>query len=394
MNIGALIRSKKIIYSTYYYIGSAIIRLIGLFIPINRNRILFTSFGGLKFDDSPKEIYQAILDDKRFNDKELIWAFTNPESFSIPIGKKIRIDTITYFYYALSSKIWITNSSVERGLSFKKKNIFYLNTWHGTPIKKMGRDLPSDNESFTSKGKNHWDIQLSQSVYESTIFSRVFGIKPEKFKTFGLPRNDSLGRVSNDLNTELRTKLGLPLDKMIILYAPTFREYHKDKDYNSTIDIPINFKKWEAELGDKYILLIRAHYDVVKLLDIPESSFVKDYSSYESLNELLIITDVLISDYSSIFFDYSILSKPMLCYAYDYEEYQSKRGLYFDIRKELEMEINISEDYILNEIKNLDYEHRKMITIRFRKKFVTEFGNAAKKTSNLIYDLIYAAKKT
>lgn len=387
--LGAYIRANKKVYSLYFYIGSSIVRFIGLLIPIKKKRILFSSFGGLKFDDSPKEIYKAILEDERYVNHELIWAFTSPDIHDIPKGKKVKIDSFRYFYYALSSRIWVTNSSIERGLSFKKRGTFYINSWHGTPIKKMGCDLSSDNESFTSKAKNHWDIQLSQSQYESNIFSRVFGIAQTNFRTFGLPRNDDLVGVTEIQNKELRRKLGLPLNKKIILYAPTFREYQKDSDYNSTIKIPIDFTKWESELGTDYILLIRAHYDVVKLLDIPNSSFVKDFSSYESLNDLLIVSDVLISDYSSIFFDYSILLRPMLCYAYDYDVYQRKRGLYFDIRKELCMDTNMSEDYILKEIQSLNYEYRKEITLKFRDKYVTEFGNAAVKTSNLIYEVVY-----
>lgn len=388
-NIGAFLRSNEGIYNIYFYLGSSLLRFIGFFLPINRNRILFSSFGGLKFDDSPKEIYQTILGDDRYKDKELIWAFSSPEDFSIPRGKKVRIDTIKYFYYALSSKVWITNSSIERGLSFKRRRIFYLNSWHGTPIKKMGCDLSSDNESFTSKAKNHWNIQLSQSPYESDIFSRVFGVKPENFRIFGLPRNDSLSKDTGLKNTTLRKKMGLPLDKKIILYAPTFREYQRDSDYSSTINIPIDFKRWQYELGEEYVLLIRAHYDIIKSLDIPQSDFVKDYSSYQSLNDLLIISDILISDYSSIFFDYSILGRPMLCYAYDYDEYESKRGLYFDIRKELHMDSQMTEDYILNELKNLDFEFRKKIADEFRKKYVTEYGSSAINTVNLIYESVY-----
>ncbi len=386
--LGVHIRTNKTIYSIYYYSFSSFFKLLKLFIPCNPKRILFVSFGGLKYDDSPKEIYMSMLKDRRFNNFEFIWAFISPSKFNIPKGKIIKIDSLKYFYYAISSKIWITNSSVERGLSLKRLRTIYFNTWHGTPIKKMGSDLADENESFTSKACSSWNVQLAQSQYEADIFSRVFGLSKDKFKVIGLPRNDSLAHISEYDVMQVRKRLNLPEGKRIILYAPTFREYAKDENNNSIFEIPINLKLWEKELGQDYILLIRAHYDIVRSLNIPTTEFVKDFSSYNNLNDLMIASDILISDYSSIFFDYSILGRPMLCYACDYDEYQQKRGLYFDIRSELAVNNNLSENDLINEIKCLDYDFRKQVAINFRTKFVTEYGDATDKSLDIIHDLI------
>lgn len=391
-NIGAMLRSNKSIYSIYYYIGSLIIRTIGLFVPCNSKKILFVSFGGLKFDDSPKEIYLELLKDDRFKDYDLIWAFIDPEKFSIPKGNKIKINSFKYFLHALNSRIWITNSSIERGLSFKRQRNIYFNTWHGTPIKKMGCDLPSENESFTSMALNSWDVQLAQSEYEANIFERVFRLNKSQFKIVGLPRNDSLAHVDNTKIAEIRRRLNIPKGKKVILYAPTFREYVKDENNKSVLSLKVDFKKWELSLGDEYILLLRAHYDVAKILGFSSDGFVRNVSSYPCLNDLMIVSDILISDYSSIFFDYSILERPMLCYTYDFDEYHEKRGLYFDICKELSVNKDITESELIDEIKNLDYRFRKTIAREFKAKYVTAYGTASKKSVDIIHELISRQK--
>lgn len=391
MNIGKFsswLRSNKNIYLLYYYILSSLLRFLGIFIRTNPKRILFVSFGGLKYDDSPKDIYLALIKDASFSDHEFYWAFTDKAQFTVPKGEKIPINSLKYFYYALSSGIWITNSSIERGLSFKKSNIIYINTWHGSPIKKMGSDLPLTNESFKSKGRNSWNIQLAQSEFEANIFSRVFNIESSKIKVIGLPRNDRLAKVSSEEVTVLKKKLGLPLGKKIILYAPTFREYMKDDSYNSIFPIPLDIPRWHNELGNDYIVLIRAHYDIMAQLNLPPTGFAIDVSSYANLNDLMIVSDMLISDYSSIFFDYSILERPMLCYAPDYYEYNEKRGVYFDIRKELGDPIISTENDLLIRIKNLDLDKSVQIVRNFKNKYVTAYGNAINLTVDILHNLI------
>ena len=149
---------------------------------------------------------------------------------------------------------------------------------------------------------------------------------------------------------------------------------------------PINLKLWEEKLGRNYVLLFRAHYEVVKVMNVTSNEFVRDVSAYPVLNELMIVSDILISDYSSIYFDYSVMDKPMLCFAYDYDEYQSKRGMYFDVRKELECTDMDTEDKVIQEILSMDLEKRIAVTRSFRDKYVTSFGTATKQSLYLIYE--------
>lgn len=330
-----------------------------------------------------------MLQDPRFNDYKLVWAFIEPDKFDICRGEKIKIDTLQYYKILLAARCWITNSTVERGLSFKGKNVFYFNTWHGTAIKKMGSDIDTQNTSFASKSENRVDVMLAQGQYDVDVFSRVFNIPEGNFRITGLPRNDELIAKNNETNSKaIKEKLGIPQDKKVLLYAPTFREYTKDSHGNCVTAPPITISKWEEALANDYVLLFRVHYEVVRILNLPQSDFVKDVSSYSNLNELMLVSDVLISDYSSIFFDYSIMAKPMLCFAYDYDEYAKNRGMYFDIRESLcSMELN-DEELLLSEIINMDVERRCAIATAFRDQYITAFGTASQQSLDVISSAI------
>ena len=381
------VKYSKIIYSLYYNIGSLLIRLMKLFVRTDDKLIVFASFGGRKYDDSPKVIYEAMLEDPRFEDYHLVWAFIQPDAFDIPYGQKVKIDTFSYYKALLAARVWITNSSMNRGLRFTGKHTFLLNSWHGSTIKKMGADINAGNTSFKRKGHKHsGQIMLAQSGYDVDVFSRAFRMPRGEFRTIGLPRNDELAHASLERQITLKRELGIPNRKKVILYAPTFREYNKDSGNNVVLNPPIDLAKWERELGDDYVLLFRAHYEVAKVMGVENSDFVKNVSSYSSLNDLMIASDMLISDYSSIFFDYSILGKPMLCYCYDYDKYAEKRGMYFDIRDW--QPYASDENVLLKLIKETDSNCECPSTMKFQKKFVTEFGNASQKALDIIYNNI------
>lgn len=378
-----IVKYSKGIYKAYYILGTLALKIVSIFIKTDNNLILFTSFGGRKYDDSPKVLYEEMLKDERFKKYKLVWGFQNPNVHDIPKGIKINTDTISYFLTALKAKCWITNSSIERGLTFKQKKTFYFNTWHGVPIKKMGTDIAENSSSFKKLGKSDIDVMCAQGAYDRDIFSRVFRIDTEKFLVSGLPRNDILNNYTVDEVLNIKQKLSLPIDKKLILYAPTFREYDKDANKRCVIEPPINWKNWEKVLGNTYHIMFRAHYEVSKVMNIENNAFVSDYSTYENLNELMMVSDILLSDYSSIFFDFSIMHKPMLHYTYDYEEYAKNRGMYFDIRNELHGADN--EQELLCILTTLDVEEEKKKVDKFKCKYVEEYGNASKQALDCIY---------
>lgn len=376
------LKYNKVAYTAYYYIMSVAINFLKLFVKPDDKLVLFNSFAGRKYDDSPKAVFEAMKNDSRFSSYHFVWAFHQPEQFDVVGAEKIKTDGLLYFITALKARVWITNSSVERGLDFKGKNTFYLNTWHGTPIKKMGTDIAKGNQSFGSKGKNKTDIMNTQSEFETNVFSKCFGIPKEHFLKVGLPRNDELANYFKNQRNELRLKLGIPLDKKVILYCPTFREYEKDENLGVVLAPPMDLEKWKTMLESQYVLLFRAHYEVSKVMDIKENEFVRNVTDYPSLNELMIASDILISDYSSVFFDFSIMDKCMLYFTYDYDKYKEKRGMYFDIRKCISGASN--EEDLLTLLLELNVENEIPKTENFRKKYVNYYGNAAVQTMECV----------
>ena len=378
------LKYNKVAYAVYYRLMSFCMNVLKLFVRTDDKLILFNSFAGRKFDDSPKAIYDVMKADPRYSEYKLIWAFHQPEKFDAP--QKIKTDGLTYFRTALAARAWVTNSSVERGLNFTGKHTLYFNTWHGTPMKKMGSDIGEGNTSFGNKGENHYDVMMSQGHFETDVFSRSFRIPKERFLEAGLPRNDILANYTEEYRQAIRSKLGIRDDQTVILYAPTFREYDKDANLGVVMAPPMDLKKWQRELGDKYVLLMRAHYEVSRVMQIEENAFVWNMTDYPDLNDLYIAADVLISDYSSVFFDYSITGKPMLHFCYDYDKYSSKRGMYFDIREKVNG--GTTEDQVIELIKNIDGAAERKKTEAFRDEFVNFYGGAAKAAVDCIAEKI------
>lgn len=383
------VKNTKLFYNAYFYIGSSFIKLLKLFIKPNDRLIVFSSFSGKSYDDSPRAIYEGMIKDHRFDDYELIWDFRNPQKYDIERGSKIKTDTLTYYTTLLKARLWITNVSMYRGLEFTGINSYVFNTWHGTAIKKLGIDVIG-KKTFKGKTKQkRGDVLLAQGLYDVKTFSHAYEMPQQSVLVFGLPRNDELVYNNKpDIINELKAHLGIAPDKKVILYAPTYREYQRDNNKNSIFSLPINIGNWEERLSSDFVILFRAHPDVFKVLNIVENDFVKDVSTYPHVNELMLMSDLLISDYSSIFFDYSILGRPMLCFAYDYDRYNEERGLYFDIRKELASERLSDENILVDTIIKLDWEERSRISIDFRDKYVESFGDATQKSLDYLYNVL------
>ncbi len=374
-------KRHKIYLRIYWTVMKAIFVVLHVLIPVNKKKIAFTSLGGRKFDDSPKAIYDYMCGLTEFDDYEFVWFFMDTGKFDIPRGKKVKIDTVSYIFEMLSSRVWISNSGMDRGIGLHFKNIINVDTWHGTPLKRMGEDINTDESRYSNWHKNSIDrrsIRCAQSEYDAEILSRVFRNDIECYLLCGLPRNDALLQYSESECVNIKKNLGININKKVILYTPTYREYAWDQSGQNYIAPPITMEKWKSVLGDQYVLLFRAHYAVTASLSIDDDDFVKNVTDYPILNDLYIIADMMISDYSSTFFDYSILDRPMFCFAYDYEEYTTRRGLYMDTEEELPCAINRTEDELLEDIVNMNYGKCVEKTKAFHAKYAPHDGEATR----------------
>lgn len=366
----------------FWKVGRVCLQLWGTVVPTQERTMLFCSFGGRKFDDSPRAIYEEVCSRKEFDDWRLIWAFVEPEKHDIPRGEKIQVDTIAFFHALLFSQVWVSNSGMDRGIELRSRKHICVETWHGTPLKKIGGEENQNTlggKSAAPKGKpDNRTIRCAQSEFDREIFARIFNADKDAILLSDLPRNDAILRYSDKEIEVIKTQLGIDSKKKIILYTPTYREYLIDENHENYIKPPIDLQKWEAVLGSEYVLLIRAHYAVAKALDIHENSFVKDVSNYPRLNDLYVVADMMISDYSSTYFDYALLDRPMLCFAYDQQEYEEKRGLYLSLEDTLPCRVDHTEDEVLDSILHMDMDQARIKTEKFHARFAPHAGHASK----------------
>ena len=377
----ALMKKNPCILRFCWFVAKQILQVVYLIIPKHKKQILFASFGGRSFNDSPKAIYDEICRRDDFKDWELIWVFINPESIEIPRGEKIKMDSLAFFKALLQSRIWVSNSGMDRDIFLNLKNVIKVETWHGTPLKKICGDEHQNTMGGTRKIKGELDnktIRCAQSEFDRHLFQRLFHATKESILLCDLPRNDELLAYSAKKINTIRSSLKIPSNKKTILYAPTYREYLWDDKGNNLIAPPIHLDKWKAILGSEYVLLFRAHYAVGTALNIKTDDFVIDVSSYPNLNDLYAISDMMISDYSSTYFDFSILDKPMFCFAYDLEEYQEKRGLYLNLNETLPCSIHSNEDSLLDDIHKVNVAAASSKTHNFHVKFAPNAGRASK----------------
>lgn len=370
------------------------LKIWGWFVPVQPKTMLFCSFGGRKFDDSPKAIYEEVCNRKEFEDWSLIWAFVNPELHDIPRGIKIKVDTMTFFKTLLRSRVWVSNSGMDRGIGLQRKSNIRVETWHGTPLKKIcgeeHQNSISGKQNIKYKGKPDADtIRCAQSAYDKKILARVMHSVEDAFLLCDLPRNDGLLKYGPEQIATIKENLQIPNGKKILLYMPTYREYLINNNHDTFIAPPIDMDKWEKTIGKDYILLIRAHYAVSASLGIKNTCFVKDVSDYPFVNDLYIIADVLLTDYSSAYFDFSILDRPMLCFAYDIKEYEEKRGLYLNLEETLPCSIDYDEDSLLNHIVSLNYKEASERTRAFHYKYAPIAGHASTAVVDKILSMLH-----
>lgn len=207
----------------------------------------------------------------------------------------------------------------------------------------------------------------------------------------GYPRNDFLIYANNDKAiTEIKKKCQLPMDKKIILYAPTWRDNQFYRKGKYRFDLELDLDLLKEELGDDYIVLLRLHYLVAENLDLSDyAGFAYNFSDHEDIRELYLISDVLITDYSSVFFDYANLKRPMIFFVYDLDEYRDRlRGFYFDIEKNAPGPLVKTTEEIIQEVKQIEnngFQPSENIELFYNKFCYLEDGEATKRVVKSVF---------
>lgn len=246
--------------------------------------------------------------------------------------------------------------------------------------------MDKSNQSFRSKKQEEFDMIVLGGKKEKEILVRAWQTKEEHFYVTGLPRNDELYHVEEEKVREIKQKLKIPFDKKVILYAPTYREFYQDNHFDNIIQNPFDFEKMEQQLSDEYVLVVTAHYLVGKLLGIPKNnSFIINAFEYPYINDLLMIADILISDYSSVVWDYAILERPILCFGYDYNKYVEERGAYLDLEKVFFNGVIKTQEQLIETIKNMNFEEQKQHTKQLKQEYILIEENSTQKIAPIIF---------
>ncbi len=331
------------IYQYKYKFLLHIMRFIVRFLPISKKIIFFECFLGQSYGDSPKYIHKELV--RRGLDKtyRVVWAL-KPEKMDTPVDgkvKKVSYLGIRYFFYMLRAGYIVNNSRFPYYVTTNPRTVF-MQTWHGTPLKRLGLDQEEVYMPNTTtvrykmniiRSSSEWDIMISQNSFSSERFCSAFGVDSDIILETGYPRDDILSLPPDEKAREIRKikeSLNIPLDKKVLLYAPTFRDDDTNgKKYQHTLPFDIN--NFANSIGDEYVVLLRLHYLISQTLgEMPKHERVIDGSSYNDITQLYLISDLMVTDYSSVMFDYSITRRPMIFYMYDLESYRDKlRGFYF-----------------------------------------------------------------
>jgi CDP-glycerol glycerophosphotransferase len=325
-----------------------------------RDAVLFISWKGKQCGDNPLAIAAELR--RRGDDREQIWAVTD---YSLPApdgARTVLTGTEDYFEALGRCRYLIANDDMQA--HYRKRNgQVYVQTWHGTPLKRIGFDVPKLHSAGSADYLGHlekdvakWDLLLSPNPFSTPVMRRAFRFGGEICES-GYPRNDVLrsddaGRITADV----RRRLGVPESKRLVLYAPTWRDdqYYGPGRYR--FDLRLDLQRAQAELGDDYVFLIRGHHHLANdVPDGPRPGFAVNVTSYPDISELLLVSDILVTDYSSIMFDFAPTGRPILLFTYDLEQYRDNlRGFYFDLEAEAPGPLLATSEEVVSAIAGID----------------------------------------
>ena len=295
--------------------------------------IVYSAFRG-HFADSPRALYEALV--AQGVEATHTWLSAPHTAAGFPAG----LDTLTFgspeSIAALeAADVVISNDHIPLDWN-KRPGTTYLQTWHGTPLKRIHRDVlwaPEGRLDYLEQDIARWDLLLSPNPASTERLRRAFGYTGPIHET-GLPRNDLLSSPQRDeVRAAVRAELGLTDDQTVVLYTPTWRD---DLVFNKTgpqdFEFPLDLADFTARLSENHVLLLRLHNMVMDRLELPEGSVVRDVCGRPDIRDLYLAADLMVTDYSSTMFDFAITGKPMLFFTYDLAYFRDElRGFYFDL---------------------------------------------------------------
>ncbi|MFE0600546.1 CDP-glycerol glycerophosphotransferase family protein [Streptomyces sp. NPDC058892] len=348
--------------------------------------VVYDTFQGYGAGDAPRAIHEELL--RRGEKVEHVWLVKDGRAEVPATARAVQYDSVESWELMARARYVVTNDSVP-ALFQRRAGQVVVQTWHGTPIKQIGHDFVHDY--YTSpeilEGLAHdsaqWSLLASPSSYATPVLKRALGYDGEVIEV-GSPRTDALVKPDAQRIAEVRRRLGLPEGKKVVLYMPTWRENCEGWSGGYKLDQRIDLEQARRELGEDHVLLIRGHHHVTEQVrEGVRDGFVVDVSRWPDATDLLLVADVLISDYSSAIFDFALTDRPILLFTYDLEHYRGTlRGFNFDLEEKAPGPLLADSPSLIEAVRNVDAIGAEYASARaaFREEFCDlDNGDAAER---------------
>ncbi len=353
-------------------VKAQLVMLFNMLLPIKKNTVLFRSFFG-QYNDNPKYISEELH--RRFPNVKIIWAIQDGKEREFPpyvelvelgsekyIQYTARAHAVVDNYSGCRSSILTEKSFLTRALvafkSRKRKKQLNISTWHGTPLKHIAMDEPAYKQKEFVKAYLNTNILIAGNTLTADAFTTALSWK-QPIMMCGTPRNDILFDSNDDTINKLKIKAGVPTDKKVILFAPTFRNDLLLSGISQVKEMELDrlFASLRNKFGGDWVFIFRSHNLVMNEIEKNNADFdsrIINGNLNPDMAEYLAITDVLITDYSSSMFDFMLTGKPCFLLTPDLENYRnSERGFYFDIEK-VPFGFSMNFDELINDIQAFD----------------------------------------
>lgn len=350
---------------------------------------VFESFRGRQYSDSPRAIYRELR--RRNPGIDCVWITGG--LFGAPDGARTVLQNSREHYEVLARARYIVGNDPQPEWFRKRDGQTYVQTWHGTPLKRIGFDI--ENPRFAAArgylkrfavDVAQWDLLVSPNPFSTPIMRRAFRYDGEVIEA-GYPRNDVLLADGRDeLAARVRERLGIEPGKRAVLYAPTWRD-DQFQAGRYRFGLRLDLERARRELGDDHVLLVRGHFNVAEAVPGDGNGFVIDVTGYPDIAELYLAADLMITDYSSVMFDFAVTGKPMLFFAYDLEHYRDEvRGFYFDLAAEAPGPLLRTSDEVIAALREFDASEHRAAYRAFTEKFCPlDDGHAAARVVDRVF---------
>jgi CDP-glycerol glycerophosphotransferase len=322
-----------------------------------RDAVVYASFEGRQVADSPRAIFDELV--RRGSPLEHLWVVRDGMARA-PEGATLVREGSTEHYDALATARYVVANEDFPAWFERRPEQVAVQTLTGTPLKMVGRDVEAAHPTqkrFEGAWRGtsvQWQHVLSPSTFATPVLRRAFAIEGQVHET-GSPRADRLAAPGlEERSRELRARLGLPADKRVVLYAPSFRDHIVDHRGRPRIDLHLDLERLREIVGDDTVVLFRKHHLVFDPAPSAPDGFVRDASGFGDGTELLLAADVLVTDYSSAIFDWALTGRPAVLFAYDLETYRDDvRGLYLDLEADLPYPVARTTDALGETLRSL-----------------------------------------